>query len=79
MSKKVKGEALDVSKDLEKLNSEDFKKTPDIKEIYKVTYQELTSQQTKRDTVFGVFITLFTLLFHYHLQMIYLHSKDRGY
>ena len=60
MCKKVKDEALDVSKDLEKLNSEDFKKTPDIKEIYKVTYQELTSQQTKRDTVFGVFITLFT-------------------
>ena len=60
MNKKVKKETLDVTKDLEQLNSEDFKKTPDVKEIYKVTYQELTSQQTKRDTVFGVFITLFT-------------------
>lgn len=41
-------------------NKDKENKDSNFKEIYKISYEELTSQQTKRDTVFGIFITLFT-------------------
>lgn len=62
MNKKAKDNEILNSNEFEELTTENINvgEKPNLKEIYSVTYDELTSQQSKRDTVFGVFITLFT-------------------